>query len=155
MPEAEKSKRNPMIDQTRMRLSEYERQDWVANIEFGVTLDEIQVPGFWAHMAAYLRPYDHIEARADDGTWVAYLIVTGCDRTWARVVLDRVVKLTTKDVSETQTGPAHKVEWKGPQNKFTVIRVADLEAIRTGFPTKEEAIQWMREHERTIGAAVA
>ena len=59
----------------------------------GVTLDEIQVPGFWAHMAAYLRPYDHIEARADDGTWVAYLIVTGCDRTWARVVLDRVVKL--------------------------------------------------------------
>jgi hypothetical protein len=149
----EEKKRTPMIDQSRMRLAEYERQDWVANIEFGVSQEDIMVPGFWAHMASYMKPYDHIEARADDGTWVAYLIVTGCDRTWARVALDRVVKLTSKDVSET-VAVQHRVEWKGPQNKFTVIRVADLEPIRNGFATKEEANQWMREHERTIGATV-
>jgi len=145
-----------MIDQTRMRLAEYERQDWVANIEFGTPTDALLVPGFWAHMASYLRPYDHIEARSDDGTWVAYLIVTGCDRTWARVVIDRVVNLTTRDVAESQAvAPTHKVEWKGPQNKFTVIRIADAEPIKIGFATKDEATNWMREHERVIGAAPA
>lgn len=145
-------KRSPIIDSTRMRLSEYERQDWVANIEFGTTLEDILNPGYWAHMAAYLRPYDHIEARSDDGTWIACLIVTGCDRTWARVVVDRVIKLTTREVAETQARPVHKVEWKGPQNKFTVIRIADSEPIRAGFATKDEALLWLREHERTVGA---
>lgn len=148
---AEEKKRTPMMDQTRMRLAEYERQDWVANIEFGLTVEDIMVPGFWAHMASQLKPYDHIEARSDDGLWIAYLIVTGCDRTWARVVVDRVVKLTSKDVSETQAVTQHKVEWKGPQNKFTVIRLSDAEALKTGFSTKDEATQWMREHERVIG----
>jgi hypothetical protein len=149
---AEEKKRSPMIDQTRMRLAEYERQVWVANVEFGLTVEDIMVPGFWAHMAAQLRPYDEIEARSDDGTWIAHLVVTGCERTWARVAIDRVVKLTTKEVAEAQSNPVqHKVEWKGPQNKFSVIRIADAEPIRTGFTTKDEALQYLRDHERTIG----
>lgn len=151
----EEKKRTPMMDQTRMRLAEYERQDWVANIEFGLTVDDIMVPGFWAHMASQMKPYDHVEARSDDGTWIAHLIVTGCERTWARMALDRVVTLTTKDVAETQAIAMHKVEWKGPQNKFTVIRLADAAPIRTGFATKDEANAWMREHERMLGSTVA
>ena len=147
---AEEKKRAPMIDSTRMRLAEYERQVWVANIEFGTTVDDIMVPGFWAHMAAQLRPYDEIEARSDDGTWIAHLVVTGCERTWARVAIDRVVKLTTAEVAETQA-VQHKIEWKGPQDKFTVIRLNDSERIRKGFATKEEAAAWLREHERMIG----
>lgn len=152
---AEEKKRTPMMDQTRMRLAEYERQDWVANIEYGLTPEDIMVPGFWAHMASQLKPYDHIEARSDDGLWIAYLIVTGCDRTWARVACDRLTKLSTKDVAETQAAIQHKVEWKGPQHKFTVIRVADAVALKTGFTTKEEASKWMTDHERTIGVTVA
>ncbi|MEK9810893.1 MAG: hypothetical protein VW362_10635, partial [Candidatus Nanopelagicales bacterium] len=96
-----------------------------------------------------------IEARADDGTWIAYLIVTGSDRTWARVAVDRVVKLTARDVSQSQAQAQHVIEWKGPHNKFTVIRLADREPIRTGFSTKDEATAWMREHERMLGASVA
>jgi len=152
---SEDKKRVPMITALRMRPAEYERNDWVANVEFGVNIEDLLVPGYWAHMANKLRPYDHIEARADDGTWIAHLLVTGCDRTWARVVVDRVIKLTTKEVSETQTPQQHKVEWKGPHNKFTVIRLADSEPIRTGFGTKEDASAWLREHERTIGVPSA
>jgi len=159
MSEAEKKeapKRAPMITATRMRPAEYERQAWVANIEYGVELAEIVTPGFWAHMANKLRPYDHIEARSDDGTWIAHLIVTGCDRTWARVVVDRVVKLTSKDVSDTQAvQQQHRVEWKGPHNKFTVIRNSDNEPVRTGFTTKEDAAMWQREHERMLGVSLS
>jgi hypothetical protein len=158
MADAEKKeapKRTPMITATRMRSAEYERQVWVANIEYGVSIEDIMVPGFWAHMANKLRPYDHIEARADDGTWIAHLIVTGCDRTWARVAVDRVTKLTPKDISDTQAVQQHRVEWKGPHNKFVVIRIADNEPVKTGFGTKEDAAMWQREHERMLGAPSA
>lgn len=148
MAEAPKvQKRSPVIDSNRFRLAEFERQVWIANIEYGVTLDDIQVPGFWAMMASQLRPYDHIEARAEDGSWIAYLIVTGSDRTWARVVVDRVIKLTSADVSQTQAA-RHEVAWKGPQHKYAVIRTADSEMVRAGFGSKEDANTWLREHER-------
>lgn len=147
---AEKAeKRSPIIDQGRMKLAEYERQDWVANIPFGVTVEDISNPGFWAHIATQMKPYDHIEARSEDGTWIAYLVVTGCDRAWAKVAVDRVLKLTTADVALTQA-PQHEVTWKGPQYKFSVIRLSDSEMIKNGFLTKEEAQVWMREHERIV-----
>ena len=148
---AEQPKRSPMITAARMRLSEYERQDWVANIEYGWTVEDIKRPEFWANMAMFMKPYDHIEARSEDGSWIAYLIVTGTDRTWARVCVDRIVNLTTKDVSTSQAalGPKHRVEWKGPQHKFAVIRLADDAMIKREFQEKDQAITWMQEYERT------
>ena len=144
-------KQAPMIQSGRMRLAEYDRQDWIANIEYGNTLEQIIEPGYWGLMAQQLKPYDHIEARAEDGSWIAYLIVTGCDRTWARVAVDRVVTLTTADVSQTQATEKHEIQWKGPQRKYSVIRLADSERIKEGFNTKDEAYAWMREHERVVG----
>jgi hypothetical protein len=145
---AEQEKRTPIITQGRMKLAEYERNEWVANVEHGVTTDDIQDPSFWSLMASQLKPYDHIEARAEDGSWVAYLIVTGCDRTWARMAVDRIVKLTTGDIAQTQAAVMHNVLWKGPQLKYSVIRLSDSENIKPGFQTKDEAYQWLREHER-------
>ena len=144
----EAKKQSPMITSTRMRLAEYDRQIWIANVEFGITLEQILNPSYWGFMSIQLKPYDQIEARAEDGSWIAYLIVTGSDRTWSRVVVDRVVKLTTGDVSQTQAAVQHEVVWKGPQYKYSVIRLADSERIREGFTTKEEAALWLREHER-------
>jgi hypothetical protein len=147
---AEQKKRAPIITPQRMRLAEYQRQDWVANVEYGVTLEDIKDPGFWAHMAQHMKPYDHVEVRAEDGAWIAYLIVTGCDRTWARVVVDRVVNLTTKDVALSQHAAAkHEVAFKGPHHKYSVIRLSDRQMVRKGFDTEQEALAWMREHEHT------
>jgi hypothetical protein len=146
---AEQPKRAPIITQGRMKLAEYERNDWIANVEYGVTTNDIQDPSFWSLMASQLKPYDHIEARAEDGAWIAYLIVTGCDRTWARVAVDRIVQLTTSDVALTQAVVKHEVLWKGPQLKYSVIRLSDSENIKSGFQTRPEANQWQSEHERT------
>ena len=76
-------KRAPQIGEGRVMGSEYARQDWVANLEDGTTLEDIMRPEFWSHNAARFQPYATIECRAEDGTWIAYLVVTGCDRTWA------------------------------------------------------------------------
>jgi len=83
---------------------------------------------------------------------VAYFIVTACERTWARVHLDRVVKLTTKDVALTQTAVQHRVVWKGPQLKYIVLRLSDDQSVKSGFANREDAEAWMREHERIVSA---
>lgn len=145
MPE----KRSPQITPNRMRLAEFDRHEWVANAELGVTVEDIQDPGYWSHMAAQLKPYDHIEVRSEDGTWIAFLIVMGCDRTWAKVAIDRVLKLTTKDVSMSQA-QRHSTVWKGPQHRFAVIRTSDSEIVKSGFQTKQEADSWTLEHEKVM-----
>jgi hypothetical protein len=147
---AEEAKRAAALHPMRMRVAEYERTVYVADIAYGVSLDEILAPGFWAHVATKLPPYTQIEARSEDGSWIAYLIVTGSDRTWARVAVDRVVNLTTKEVSETQA-TQHEVKWKGPALKYAVIRLADEAVVLSGFRQREEAVRALQEHERITG----
>jgi hypothetical protein len=137
----------PVMTPARMRLAEYDRQDWVANVEFGVDLEDILDPGYWAHMAAQLKPYDHIEARAEDGTWVADLVVLGADRTWAKVALKQKYNLSSKDVSQTQAHK-HTVEWKGPQHRFAVVRSSDSAMLKSGLQTKEDAAEWLKGYEQ-------
>jgi hypothetical protein len=144
-------KRSYAITEGSIKLSEFERREWVANIELGVSVEDIQDPAYWALVAKKISPYDHIEARAEDGSWIAFLIVTGCDRTWAKVAVDRVVRLTTSDVSMSQADAKHRLEWKGPMRKWTVIRASDSEVVRDGFTEKDQARLWMREHEKVVG----
>jgi hypothetical protein len=73
-----------------------------ALIPIGVTLEQILKPAFWAHHAVKLKPMDEIRARAEDGTWLAYLVVLDCSRTWAKVAHLAMHNLTTRDVSLTQ-----------------------------------------------------
>lgn len=146
----EKPKRSVQIDPGRMRLAEYERQDWVANAPEGSAIEDILQPGFWSLMAAQMKPYDRVEVRADDGTWLAEVLVLGCDRTWAKVHLLSSHQLTTADVSQSQSAK-YDVIWKGPQKKWIVLRLADQTIVKEGIPTKDEGFAWMREHEKVVG----
>tara|TARA_R110002126_G_scaffold84211_1_gene204797 strand:- start:554 stop:1141 length:588 start_codon:yes stop_codon:yes gene_type:complete len=144
-------KRSPVIHPTRMKLAENERQDWIVNAELSHTIEDLSNPGYWAHMAAQLSPYDHIEVRAEDGAWIANLIVIQADRSWAKVMLVSKFDLLDREALPSSV-EQHKVEWKGPQHRFAVIRLADMVAVRTGFQTKEDGRNWMREHEKVIAS---
>ena len=137
------------ITEGQMKLAEYERRVWVANVEQGVTPEDIINPAYWALIAKKVSPYDHIEARAEDGSWIAFLIVTGCDRTWVKVVVDHIVKLTTSDVALTQS-EKHELAWKGPMRKWSVIRMSDAAVVKDGFQEQDQAFIWMREHEKVV-----
>lgn len=142
-------KRTVSINPTRMRLAEYDRQDWVCNAELGTTVEDILKVEFWTHMAALMKPYDHIEVRIDDGSWVAFLIVTACDRNWAKVQLLSKHQLVA-DVTQPVSSIKHRVDHKGPQLKWCVIRVADGERVQSEMASKEAASEWLRNYERVI-----
>ena len=148
MDQKTETKRSPVLMPARFGLVEQLRNDWIANAETGTTLEDIVQPEYWAHNSARMRPYDHIEVRAEDGSWMAELLVTGCDRNWARVKLLQEYKLTSADVSLSQA-VKHEIQWKGPHLKFAVIRLSDKESVKTGFDDKNSAARWLIEHEKT------
>jgi len=142
----------PILNPSRFGLAEFERQDWVATAEMGIKPEDLLDPGYWAHVSARMKPFDRIEIRAEDGSWIAELLVLGCDRNWAKIHIMSAHNLTNTDVSQTQSASIqHKVEWKGPHKKFVVIRLADSNILKEGIADKAEAYLWMREHEKVTG----
>jgi len=129
---------------------EYISTRYDAKIQQGVTPEELLAPAFWAHHAMKLKPMDELRARAEDGTWVAYLIVLDASRTWARVQLLSVHRLTTADVAMSQANEgqvkaikeAHKIAWRGP-HKWSVVRITDDNVLHDGEQQKDLAHAWL------------
>lgn len=137
----------PVLMPERMGLAEAKRHDWVVDAEYGMTVDQILEPAYWSHVAAQMTPGDHIEVRAEDFSWVAYLIVQYAEKTYAKVVIDRVVRIEKSDELPA-VSIKHKVEWKGPHHKYAVIRISDSQMLSSGHKTRGEADEWMRNHEK-------
>lgn len=131
-----------------------------AKIQQGVNPDALLVPGFWAHHAMKLKPFDEIRARAEDGTWMGNYLVLDCSRTWAKVKLLELYHLGTADVSLTQASEAevkaymdqHEVKHRGPRG-WSVVRKADRLVLQEHMAQREEAEGWLTNHARAqVGA---
>lgn len=142
-------RRQPVLMPQRFGLAEQKRRDFVANVEIGVTPDEITNPGFWSHIAPELSPMDVIEVRPDDCAWIAHLRVLYAERNYAKVVVERLFIIETKEKPDAES-LTHKVEWKGPHHRFAVIRTSDAAMLKAEFRTREEANTWMVEYEKAV-----
>jgi hypothetical protein len=143
-------KRELQLQPERMQLSEYLRNDWVVTAEQGTTPEDIVKPIYFAHKADLMKPYDHIEVRVDDGSWLVELIVLQCERNWVRVKMLAFHELAA--VAEQDAAPsAYDALWKGPHLKWSVIRKSDQENIKPGFADKVSAQAAMRDLERLVG----
>ena len=118
-----------------------------AEIQQGVTPENLLEPAFWAHQAVRLRPMDEIRARAIDGTWVATYLVLDCSRTWARVRQLSFHSLTTGQVAETQASQqavkdyiaGHNVVFRGALHKWSITRKLDKAVIEEGITERDAA----------------
>lgn len=134
-----------------------------AIVRQGVQPDDVLVPGFWAHHAVKLRPFDEIRVRAEDGTWLARYVVLDCSRTWAKVQQLSFHRLTTGQVAETQASElevkafvdAHQVVHRGP-HKWSIVRKSDKAVLEQGIGVKDDAIAWLDKHARAqVGVPAA
>lgn len=147
--QAQAKKRNPTVMPDRVGLAEHKRKDWVADVELGTTLEDIQNPAFWSMVSKDFDPFDTIEVRVDDGKWIAHLRVISCERTYAKVQLLRVEEIGG-NAEGSPISAKHKVAWKGPHLRFAVIRLSDDAMLQSGYKTREEAETWLRNYERNI-----
>lgn len=135
-----------------------------AKIAQGVKPEDLLAPAFWAHHATKLKPLDEIRAHAEDGTWLAYLVVLDCSRTWAKCHLLSLHRLTTADVALTQASESdvdafkaqHEVKHRGPHG-WSIVRKGDKAVLEQGMKLKDDAIAWLDKHarEQVGGAAKA
>lgn len=144
-----KAVRAPMMHPSRMLTAEYSRQDFVANAEVAHTVEDLLQPSYWSHMASQLNAYDHIEVRADDGSWVVELLVTEVGKNYAKVIVRHKYDLVGA-LEPAAISVAHEVKFMGPQKKHVVIRLSDGQSIKEGISKREEAEAWLKEYERTI-----
>ena len=149
MGEAAK-KQVPVLMPERFGLVEEKQHRFIVDLPATVSLDDALEPSYWAHVAAEMQPFDEITIRAEDGSFIAYLVVGWCERNFAHVKLDRRIDLTVSREPPTSS-VKHRVEWKGPHMKFCVIRNSDNKFLRDGERTEDEAKRWLREYEAGAG----
>ena len=134
------------LNPTRMAECEFKRTLYVCTAHENTEPEDLLSPDYWTNVADKLRPWDKIEARADDGSWYAEFLVLETSRRWARVVMLNKHNLTTGDVSLTQAKlDEYSVEFKGPERKWSVIRRNDQEMLHEGEQTKASAFAWLSE----------
>lgn len=138
------------LQQTRFKPAGQFTQRYEAVIEHGVTLEDIKQPGFYAHIAAFLRPFDVITVSSDDQTLYAEVLVLAAERTAATVTVLRSYDLTKAEVVRYETDnfktSDFEIKYRGPAAKFSLIRKDDNAVIREGFATKEEAEKSLKDY---------
>ena len=147
---ADARQRKVVCMQERWGLAEQKRRDHIVDAEVGTTPDDILDPAYWMHIAPELNAFDTIEVRGEDGAWIAYLRVIYAERNYAKVIMEKPVFFIEQNRDIDTADMLHHVEWKGPHNKFVVIRNRDEQMVHSKCKTREEATAWMINYEKDV-----
>lgn len=140
----------PLLRESRVKLAEYARQRHHVVPEEGTKFEDILKEEYWAAVAYMFKPCDIIEVHAEEGSYYAELYVRASGRNWAKVA---VLNKTALEPIEAQvTRPEFEVLWKGPARRFSAIRVSDGEILKDGFETREQAVDYIKDHTRAVAA---
>lgn len=151
----------PRLTPDRLKESEQTRRMWSMTPAINTSVEHLLKPEYWLTVANRFNPTDQITVIAEDNAWFAELLVISCGKNYANVKLLRYVPLDAsagkcpavllKDpvpAAEKPTETAQlKVNYGGVKARHRVVRVADGEVMKEGFPTQAEAIKWMHEYE--------
>ena len=134
------------LDPQRFQQADFRRNQYVAIASEGTRPEDLNQPGYWAHLGEKLRPWDEVMVRADDGLWYARAIVMESGRNFARVHVEHIEFLTTADVAITQADAMspYEVKYRGGHAQWSVIRKSDQSVVHEGAQTKESAFNWLK-----------
>lgn len=135
------------MEAPRFRGVEFVRNEWLCTAFEHTTPQDLLDPAYWAHLSSQMKPRDRVEAWADDGTWMAEYVVLESGRTWARLHCIAAHHFTTADQARTQADAMspYAIEFRGPHNKWSVIRKTDREVMHEGEETVRAATEWLEE----------
>lgn len=157
MSESAKKKRSIAITMGGVKPAEFKRQHLVCDVPEGTVPSDLREPSFWAFVAYKLQPFDRLEVRANDGTWISDCIVVMCDRTWAKVkILNHYDLSTPEEVEDSANNVSnsgiikHESKWLGPSKKWGAVRLSDSQVVKDGMESKKSVEDWIREHEKAF-----
>jgi hypothetical protein len=129
-------------------------QNWhTVNAQVGTTRENILKEDYWAHVAQKYSKGDMLFVRADDNAWVAQYYITDCARTWVKVF-----ELNWWDLKTVEMPLGLREDfvyhWFGNQDQCGVVRKSDGAAMIKGLKSKEQALEWIVNHNKTNIKAV-
>lgn len=144
------------IQQSRFKPAGHFTQKYEMVVEHGITIEDVKQPGFYAHIAAFLKPFDTITVSSDDQTLYAEVLVLAAERTAATVTVLRHYDLTKAEVVRYETenfaASDFEIKYRGPAAKFSLVRKDDNVVVREGFATKEEAERSLKDYLKSQAA---
>lgn len=137
---------------SRFGQAEHKRNEWHVIMPAGEPFESCLAPGYWAHVAAKMRPGDEITVINDEMSIYAKLMVRQAERIWASVVVIHKTDLGTATPEVSSDDYKVEVEWAGPHDKHRVIRLRGdkKEVLSKGHETSDSAQKWATDHMRTV-----
>ncbi len=111
---------------------------YVCGVPEGFAFSKVLAPAFWTHVGHILKPWDRIEIRPDDRTYVAEVVVTDAGPNFAKVALLYKTELVAKadDVASLTIDFAN--------GKHRVLRGKEI--MKPDFATKRDAERWIADY---------
>ena len=135
--------------------TEFSRQSLTVIASPGQTIEEIMEPKAWATLAPSVNTWDKIDVIAEDGAYTAELFVVQSSKLWVRTALVRMTRLDG-DEEKAEEKKADEVDapyfakFRGPVNKWCVVRREDDSNVSTGNLSREDATKMMVEYEKAL-----
>lgn len=150
------AKPNRKLMEMQLIGAEYQRQELIATPEAGTTLQEMENPEYWSHVAKRLKVWDQIEVRPHDGAWWAELLVRAVQPFAVRVHILRMVQFedNRKAAEQADIPAGYEVVNRGTRG-WAVVRESDREVLREREQSRALAVMWLKGHLLALGQATA
>ncbi|MDX1742936.1 MAG: hypothetical protein R3186_05000 [Ruegeria sp.] len=137
---------------TNLSFAEHAVTRFYHNPKHGVTIQMVENPRYWTHVATKLKAGARIEVLAEDQSYWADLLVLSASRLEARVIVLDHVELNQVEAADEVAGDGLEVAWRGPSAKWGVIRSVDREPLKDGFQSKDAALMWLKNRRQNMVA---
>lgn len=134
-----------------LRDAEYRRSVHQVILEAGTPYEATLQPEFWAHVSRKLKVRDRIELHAQDGSWVAELIVRSSGPVSVNVAPLFKVDLAAAPTSKGELDGV-KFQHRGFA-KWSAVRLSDKKILTEGHDTEEDARAALRKQSQQAQAA--
>ncbi|MGD9540812.1 hypothetical protein [Methylocystis sp.] len=129
----------PALLQHRFQTAETQRNVWFATVETNIQAEDVLKPDFWRHLSGQIQPYDVIEVGVDSCEWRLELLVCDVWHQGCRVVELGRIEMGGQEVEDQSAGDDMRARWRGPVNKWCVVRIADGVVLKGGIGNKTTA----------------
>lgn len=136
------------IEESRIKSGDFVRAMYMGTAFENTEPTDLLKPEYWAHYAQKLRLRDRIEMWANDGSWVADVVVLGATKNSADVRVLRVDYLDpiNPDTANQSMLKSYDVRYRGIHSQWSVIRIADNAVVHEGEGSRTAADTWLANH---------
>lgn len=143
---AQPAKRRAPLTPDRVKLQESVNNRHRAIVPRGTSRRDLLLPDMWKVVAGKFTQYDIVHVIDEAGTFFAELLVNDVGLGRCQMVELRHVELPRIVDADSDVPSNHLIDWNGPEDGWTIVRISDSVTIGKNFPSRPEALAFLLEH---------